>query len=848
MKRNLTGADLAQAMNKLDSRWIELAYDEEELKKAAVEESRAGRTHAGKLFGAEVRKILGTRVVWVFLALFVALNSFLAWKAAGRTAEAAYPTATVARFFDGYFEKPGEYEARYREIEAFRAEQNELFFEAMRTGDPDFEIETLPNRYSDDDAVPDDLLFSLVHGAIDQSEGYPARLEKVTDAAKSNLDEFRRMGVSESSFSWKYQTEVIRRYEAMDGTVRIGIEYVRGWSGYFDYRLGDVFVFLLLILAGSVIFPQEKQAGFLPVLRVSKRGRGKTAAAKIALMLCLTVLFTLLFVGTSFAVFGMRVGYSSPENALQALPQFTYSPYRVTVGQYFTVTVLVKLLAFSAFSVLMLALSNLTRHPVLNYLGGLGLFGINLLLSKLDASHAAAHLNLVTAASVNSIFTRYRAANLFGACAGYVPVMIVLFTLLILGGAVGAILGHVRGGEAVRIGWLDSIVSAVLTASAKVRGGILRFRLGKARRERTYSLSLFWTEVFKTLVSSRMLLLLLILLLAKGFYSARLYEAKPSYADAVYKEYMTALEGPLTPEKSAWIAGERARLNDLLAKKDIMQDKYLREEISLPEYREYLSEYSSAEARSDLFRTIEAHESYLAARNSGSGKSGWFLYDTGWRRLFSGDADLFLYTAVLLLLTGSFAGEFVSRSSSGGFAQILRATKRGREETFRAKLVSSGVIAVLLALLSCVTDFVFLSQNYSLPSPTAPLGSVELFGAYAGGMSLAGYAALFTALRILGSLMMAMLVCALSELLSRYLPVLGSAVALTLLPALFAAFGWQAAERVSFLSLLAGTPLFLDSARVSLFGSGWAMLALWIAAAGVAVSALVGSARRMFVK
>ena len=52
MKRNLTGADLARAMNKVDSRWIELAYDEEELKKAAVEESRAGRTHAGKLFGA----------------------------------------------------------------------------------------------------------------------------------------------------------------------------------------------------------------------------------------------------------------------------------------------------------------------------------------------------------------------------------------------------------------------------------------------------------------------------------------------------------------------------------------------------------------------------------------------------------------------------------------------------------------------------------------------------------------------------------------------------------------------------------------------------------------------------
>ncbi len=238
---------------------------------------------------------------------------------------------------------------------------------------------------------------------------------------------------------------------------------------------------------------------------------------------------------------------------------------------------------------------------------------------------------------------------------------------------------------------------------------------------------------------------------------------------------------------------------------------------------------------------IERHEAYLAARGS-----GWFLYDTGWRRLFSGDADLFLYTAVLLLLTGSFAGEYVSLSSAGSFAQILRATKRGRAETFRAKLFSSGVIAVILALFSCAADFLFLSQNLDLPSPSAPLCSIELFGSYAGGLTMTGYAVLFVALRVLGALLMAMLVCALSELLSRYLPVLGSAVALTLCPALFAAFGWQAAERVNFLSLLAGTPLFLDSARLSLFGSGWTMLALWIAAAGIAVAALLWPAKKMF--
>ena len=781
MKRTVTGDDLMRAMGGVDERFLERAYRPEEVRRAAAE----AKSTPGGLFLSECRKLLGARVLWVALALFFALNSFLAYRSAGRTEEASLPTELVVRFFDGYFADPDAYEARYDEITAFEREQSELMWEAIRLGDPDVEPATLPNRYSDDDAVPDSLLFSLVHRAVDQSEGYPARLERVIDAAYANLEEFRRMGVAEDSFAWRVQTEVIRRYEAMRGTVQIGVEYVRGWGGYFDYRLGDVFVFLWLILMASVVFTQEKQAGFLPVLRSARRGRGETALVKIGLTLALSGFVTLLMIGTSWAAFGLRVGFSSPDNALQALSAFTYSPYRITVGQYFLFTIGIRLLVSAAFAMLLLVISTVFRSTVLNVLGGLALFGLNLLFTKASANSALCHLNLVSAAAVNSLFTRWRAANLFGAAVGSVPLLLVLLVLLAAGGATGAGLLHVRGGEAIRPRWLDAILSFLLTLSAQTRGAFRgerakrrRERIRAARARRTYSLSLFWAEVFKTLVSTRFFLLLLALLAAKGWYSVRLYEPKPSYADAVYKEYMTALEGELTPEKSAWIAGERARIDGILAEKDAMQEAYRSGALDLETYRDYLGEYSWAEARSDLFTSVERHEAYLAARGS-----GWFLYDTGWRRLFSGDADLFLYTAVLLLLTGSFAGEFVSRSSSGGFAQILRATKRGRQATFWAKIASSGVIAVVLGLGSCAVDAAVIARAYDLPALTAPVASIEIFGAYAGGMTIGGYFALFVALRVLGALIMAMLVCALSELLSRYLPVLGSAVALTLCPA-----------------------------------------------------------------
>ena len=117
-----------------------------------------------------------------------------------------------------------------------------------------------------------------------------------------------------------------------------------------------------------------------------------------------------------------------------------------------------------------------------------------------------------------------------------------------------------------------------------------------------------------------------------------------------------------------------------------------------------------------------------------------------------------------------------------------------------------------------------------------------------GGISVGEYLVLFLALRFIGALIMSVLVCALSELLCRYIPVLGTCVVLTLLPALFAYFGLSAADKVNFLTLLAGTPLYLESVSASLFGCGWAMMAVWIGAAAVIVLALLAPAKKMFVK
>lgn len=192
-------------------------------------------------------------------------------------------------------------------------------------------------------------------------------------------------------------------------------------------------IFLSLILFASVIFTQERVNGFIPVLSTCRRGRETTAAVKCVLMALIATGVVLLFTGTTFAVFGMVLGFSSGSNALQALSAYTYCPYLITIGEYLAITLGGRLLAFLTFSALMLPISVFAGHYVYAYAAGLSIAGVNFLLYSLvliNSNSLVRTLNLFAAASVQPIFVRYSAFDLFTYPCGYVTFMLCTFVLL----------------------------------------------------------------------------------------------------------------------------------------------------------------------------------------------------------------------------------------------------------------------------------------------------------------------------------------------------------------------------------------------------------------------------------
>lgn len=278
-REKITSDMIMSALGGVGEKWYALADPD-----SAAADAKKARTKKHFVL-YEIKKLLGIRYLWAFLAIFLVLNSVIAFYSAGKTYAAYEPSQLISSFFEKYFDDPEELDAHYAEIQAFNKEQEELFMKAMQSGNYDFETESMPSIYSTDEDFPDSMLFHTLYSAVNAAADYPNVMQKVIERAVANLAEFKMMGIDEDSFTYRYQIRVIRLYEEVRDNVSIRVEYTHGWEEYFSYEIVNIFIFVFIIMLGSLIFAEEKQTGFLPIIRTSRYGRARTAAAKLITML-----------------------------------------------------------------------------------------------------------------------------------------------------------------------------------------------------------------------------------------------------------------------------------------------------------------------------------------------------------------------------------------------------------------------------------------------------------------------------------------------------------------------------------------------------------------------------------
>ena len=212
-----------------------------------------------------------------------------------------------------------------------------------------------------------------------------------------------------------------------------------------------------------------------------------------------------------------------------------------------------------------------------------------------------------------------------------------------------------------------------------------------------------------------------------------------------------------------------------------MSRKYFSDTITRDEYYAYLKDYYRAEFIIEPLERLYTTSNHLMTL-SRQGIVGCFVYDTGWNKLYNREYDIFLYMLVIIATSVCFGAEYESNTSGGGFSQILRHTKRGRDKTFYAKLVAALILTFPASLVCVGFDVTNVARLWQLPDGNVPLISLVEYANAPLSLTLGQYAILVCVASAVSMLMLVLGVFAVSCLSGKLINCLMMVVIVTLVP------------------------------------------------------------------
>ena len=724
-----------------------------------------------KLIRAEWHKLLHSRMICGLLLCLLALNFALVW----------------------YTSKPNEIEPYVRKVyneiyltdpegtQAYYQEMYDYVQENIRGG----EVE-LPSTYFPDSGFDDYRLLRMVFSYVEEQGEYESKLNSILNLTKRQLRDLRSYGYSEDHYSVVSRVMLIERYRTLLDAGLPGNSYTYGYDHYLQTgTTTGIFLLLFLTAAVAYIFLNDSSVGFRPILHTTPCGRGSTATAKLCVACVLTLAVSLLFFLSSFAAVGLRQGYSSSQDAIQLIKGCERVPYQWSVTTYLAVHTAVRLLGYLVYGLFVAGLACIKLPYVLCFGGGAVMIGTQYYLfakKYLGTVPPIRYMNLAAMLDGTLPLGFFRTVSLFGLAVQQIIFMVVLLLLLC---AVLWLLGtwfycknyQTLASKASRVrAWMGT----------KWRDLSDSLRKHAPKRRRYHSQRLITYEWAKWRYAG-VLVLVVLLIAAKGVYTARTAGSMETFGEARYRAYITDLQTLDREAQREYIQNEQGRIEELLSSAEDMKEKYAKGEIDRDTYNAFTEQFYRARAEQPIIERVDTYARGVWRSADTLGTEPQLIYDTGYVRYFSGGVDVFFYLAVIALCVRCFGVEYSEKGSGGGFIQILRSTKLGRSKTFLTKLAATVPLASLCALAFRVTALLTVADAYVLPNSDAPLCSVSLFGQFPLAISIGSYMALDLLFSLLVGALIGCVICLVSCYAKHTLPTISLTLLITGVPALLKA-------------------------------------------------------------
>ena len=450
-----------------------------------------------------------------------------------------------------------------------------------------------------------------------------------------------------------------------------------GMAESLPQRHSDLIVVLLTLLLGLELFTKDR----CELILATKRGRFPLFCAKFTAGASLLALSTVLLFATNLAIGFFRCGMTPLSAPIQAIFGFQQSPWAITVGAYYALFLLCKLvLALTLLAVITLG-CNLWRTPVGSCLAALALSLPSFLLLQCSDLRLQA-FSLVRLSDTARIFQTYYNVNLMenpvpdSCLAGFASLLYLLSSFL------GAALLWCRS-KPIR----TQKKRKVKHVRVKI-GGLLRMEARK----------LFLME------KGALILALLVLVQVAAFWDV---DERLNLSERLYQTYAERLTGPPNETSDAIIAEKAAYYASLDA-------------TGMPDGD--AEEWWQIQAR-EVFERVR--DQYERAKNN----NVEFVSELPYERLLGrrGRTDFLeltmkLFLCLILGLSSVFA---VERET--GMEQLLIGTVR-RKRANRCKVGLSLGYALIATLVAYVPQIVMIHRIYSFDGLTCSALSVPTLG------------------------------------------------------------------------------------------------------------------------
>ncbi|MBQ7499640.1 MAG: hypothetical protein IJT91_01970 [Clostridia bacterium] len=565
--------------------------------------------------------------------------------------------------------------------------------------------------------------------AVDNAEARADGIKTALLRAEENLKD-----VSEQSYTSRYLSQVINSYSVGEEDEPEKAVVIRGWDALFSYKWQAIYSLIAcaFISAFSVLY--EKRSVMDEIIIASRNGKKRSRFAKLFACIVISLCVNAVIMFSSMAAVSIRQGFYGGWSALWQIPYFRMTHLKVSAAGYLFVRSAMQAVGIAFFaSVCIVVSAAFGSHPVSLALPA-AVYGI---IIPGSIARDTVHNNIsslfdpCTALFPDTLFKRYSTYNIFGFS------FESAFTLTFFWAFATVILG---------LFYIFCLPVRVTNRRS-------------ARRPFGFSIkcrSVFLYEFKKILFRPAALLIVGILILAKVAVSSISVSQLPD--DSVYREYVSAVSGPLTRENVEKIRSLRIETDETLSRKEEVVAEVKAGNATDAEYREFMRKYWDAYYTDTALEKIEDQ----LDRVSGANKGGWLVYSTGYDVFFAGRFDILLLAACAVCCIDAFSIERTSRMYA-----VLSTCKHGGRRLRRAKLGYIIICCAALCLIFTATDIIAVTSRFPFQNILGPANSVLAFSSAGSGLSLLGAAVMFSLFKTAIYIVFGVSLAAAADLLSK---------------------------------------------------------------------------------